>query len=416
MFGPGVAEAQTLANPVINNFEIAPAGSLEWEMLDRSSVTGQYQTGDLSRLARLTVLESIAMYENLRADLRGTAMGARLEGEMTAVWDAAELFYLSASSPPVDTASLMRTRALLADVGAAYRQVDATLGQLPGISPSAAFHLQDIGRLLPVMNSAFDAIETDLLSRATPPVDRSPDLTALRERTGLLAGDLRGLIQKVSDSKPVPAGRDDLIHELNGLLELVQGFDQMMAAETSTRDFVESLRLMRSRMWRVEAWTVRLAGIPELSRRWQQVRQRINAISDEFGLPRVIARVPTARSAKSVDRILLAQIDRALAALDKFLTDGAPSLAETAEGLQFQSEAGQLRRKILRFRQHVAANEPTGQLATLLRDIETANRQLSDRAGGADRVDRGVTRLDTRSYRDPAQAINRLRALLPKPS
>src|SRR5438067_7481781 len=157
--GPGVALGQTLANPVINNFEIAPAGSLEEELLNRLSVTGQYQSRDLPRLARLTLLETIAMYENLRADLRQTMSGARLEGEMSMLWDAAELFYVSANYPPPDLAGLNRSRALLADVNAAYLQIDSSLGQLPGQSPRAAFHLRDISRLLPVMNQVFEAID-----------------------------------------------------------------------------------------------------------------------------------------------------------------------------------------------------------------------------------------------------------------
>ena len=52
---------------VIVGFEIAPAGSLEWDILDRLASTHRYDRRDLFRLARMTVLESIAMYENLRA-------------------------------------------------------------------------------------------------------------------------------------------------------------------------------------------------------------------------------------------------------------------------------------------------------------------------------------------------------------
>ncbi len=88
-FGPGLARAQGIANSVINGFEIAPAGSLEWEILDRLAATNQYYPRDLPRLARLTVLESIAMYQNVRADLPQTMIGTRIEGEMSVLWDAA---------------------------------------------------------------------------------------------------------------------------------------------------------------------------------------------------------------------------------------------------------------------------------------------------------------------------------------
>ena len=45
---PAQASGQTFANPVINDFEIAPAGSLEWEILDRLAATGQYDPGTCS--------------------------------------------------------------------------------------------------------------------------------------------------------------------------------------------------------------------------------------------------------------------------------------------------------------------------------------------------------------------------------
>ena len=77
------AAAQIVANQVINGFEIAPAGSLEWEILDRLAASHRYDPRDLPRLARMTVLESIAMYENVRADLPATMIGARSEGEMS---------------------------------------------------------------------------------------------------------------------------------------------------------------------------------------------------------------------------------------------------------------------------------------------------------------------------------------------
>ena len=94
-------------------------------------MTGQYQARDLPRLARLTVLETIAMYQNVRSDLRETSIGARIEGEMSTLWDAAQLFYVSASYPPPDLAGLNRSRAILADVNAAYQQVDSSLRATP---------------------------------------------------------------------------------------------------------------------------------------------------------------------------------------------------------------------------------------------------------------------------------------------
>ena len=72
------------------------------------------------------------------------------------------------------SSGLNRSRALLADVDAALRQIDSSLGAIPAVNPAAAFHLQDIARLLPVMNAVFDAIDADLGRPATVPIPRRP--------------------------------------------------------------------------------------------------------------------------------------------------------------------------------------------------------------------------------------------------
>jgi hypothetical protein len=413
--GPQSAPAQNLENGVINSFEIAPAGSLEEELLNRLSVTGQYQPGDLPRLARLTLLETIAMYQNVRSDLRLTSIGARIEGEMSTLWDAAELFTVNASYPPPDLAGLNRSRALLQDVNAAYQQVDATLGQLPGLSPRAAYHLRDLSRMLPVMDSVFDAIDAEVAEPVAAPVDRTLELAAMRAHSRLLSEGLRGLIQAVNDAKPAPADRESLVADLNGLLDLVQGFDRMLSAAPSTQDLVASLRPLRSRVWSVEARIVRIPGTPELGRRWGQVRQRFDALSDNFGLPRVISLAPGARPAQAVDRNLLAQVDRAVVALDEFLAQAGAGLRSTDEGSEFEVRVGRLRLNLLLLRQRALARESTGALSRFLRDIEAINQQLSDQANPDGRVIRGGSPLKAPGFRRTAEAVNKLRDLLPKP-
>ena len=64
----------------IPSFEARGARSIENEILSRLAASGLYQPDDLPRLARLTVLESIAMVAGVRADLPDTSIGSRLEG------------------------------------------------------------------------------------------------------------------------------------------------------------------------------------------------------------------------------------------------------------------------------------------------------------------------------------------------
>jgi hypothetical protein len=414
----GPASGQVVANSVINDFEIAPAGSLEWDILDRLAASHRYDPRDLFRLARLTVLESIAMYENMRADLPGTMIGARREGEMSYLWDAAELFYVGVT--PSDVPSLVRSRPLLADVEAAYGRLEATLGAMPGVSPRAALHLQNIARLLPVMNALIDAMEADQGVPAGVPAAPAPppDNGWLREQARGLVDDLRGVERSLKDATSAPAGRDALLADLDILIDLVQGFDRMLADGAPAGDIVETLRLIRSRLWPIQARFLQLARTPGLAGRWRPIRDRINSISDRFDRPRVIALKPTrsTRPAPSVDRRLLAQADRAIAAFDEFMNRPSPNGAATAGGSQYQEELGQLRRRLLLFREQVAAGESAESLSRSLREIEDLNRRLVERARAEARVFRGNVRLDTRGLEAAAQAVEQLRVLMPKAS
>jgi hypothetical protein len=403
---------------VINDFEIAPAGSLEWDILDRLASSRRYDPRDLFRLARMTVLESIAMYENMRADLPGTMMGGRREGEMSQLWDAAELFYVSVA--PSDAASLIRSRPLLSDVEAAYNRLDATLGAMPGASPEAAFHLRNVARLLPVMNNLIDAMAADQGIPAGPPNAPVPALgrRGLREQAqGLVAG-LRGVQQALREAKSAPADRDALVADLDGLIDLVQGLDRMLADGAPAADIVETLRLIRGRLWPIQARFLQLARTPGLAVRWQPIRQQINGISDRFDGPRVIALKPVAanRPGVDVDRRLLAQADRSITALDDFANRPSSIAAAMNGGLRYQEELGELRRRLLLFREQVAAGESAEAISRSLVEIEDLNRRLGERARSESRVFRGNARLDTRGLEAAMEAVTKLRASMPKPA
>jgi hypothetical protein len=407
--GPGPARGQELANPIINNFEIAPAGSLEADILERLATMNRYDPRDLFRLARLTVLESIAMYENLRADLPAIASGARREGEMSAVlWDAAELFY--AGVTPSDLPSLIRARPLPADVEAAYAQLEATLGELQGGSPRAALHLRNVARMLPVMNALIDAMEAELVVPAEP-IPPALDVASMRQQTRRLVDELRNAALALGEAKPATAGRDALVADLHDLTDLVQGFDRALAAGATGGELIASLRLLRGRLWPIEARFLRAARTPELAGRWRPIRQQLNALSDRFDRPRVIAPGAATRPAASVDRALLAQADRAVAAMDDFLSAN-PSTASLGAS-QYQDDLAQLRRRLLLFRQRVAAGEPVDSLNRSLREIEDLNRRLGQRTRAEARIFRGGPRPDARAFQAPAQAVEKLRERMP---
>ena len=411
---PSPARAQMVDNGVISGFEISPAGSLEWEILDRLSATRQYQPGDLPRLARLTVLESIAMYENLRSNLRETSIGARLEGEMSQLWDAAELFSISANYPPPDLAGMSRSRAMLGEVNSAFIQLDSTLGRLTGTLPGASLHFQDIARMLPIMNAMFEAIDAEAARPVPMDVSREANLVALRDQLLRLDCDLRKLIADLNSEVPPPSGRQSLVEDLYSLIDLLKGLDRTTSSNPSNKDLEDSLRVVRRRVWNIEARIVSIGGLPALRSRWRYVRQRIDAVSDQFGLPRVISLSPTVEQVVGVDRKRIAQIDQSLVALDEFLSKTALSLRGSDVGTEFEIQVGRMRLDLLQLRQRVLANEPKGRLSLLLREIELTNQHLIGRAIPDARITRGSETLKIPGYLIPSQAVTKLSDPVPK--
>jgi hypothetical protein len=384
--------------------------SLEAQIFDQLSGTGQYTADDLPRLARLAVLESIAMGVEVRADLRNSVMGISLDAESTAMWDAAQAFYESVSESQLDMTTLSRAQELFGQVIAAQRQLDSSLGELPGLSLRAATHLQSLSRLVGASSSAMSMLEADLARTAPVQVVRTLDLGAMRRQSQLLANDLVSLIEKVGEYDRGTKKRGPVQGDLSRMLSLVQDFQRRISQVPSSRELQESYRAVRRRMWQVEAEIARMDWPAALRGQWRAVRDRANGISDDFGLPRVIEGAPGLRPAASSNRKLAAQVDRAVAWVDEFLTVVGPELRKTPAGAQFQVDTSRMRSQLLQLRRSVIANEPPERLSPLIREIEASNQKLLKHAG---EVALNVNRVDMIArFRNPALAVNNLRGLV----
>jgi len=391
-------------------------GDLETEILGRLSVTGQYQPADLPRLARLTVLQSIATLVNVQADLLDTVDGNRLDGDVTAFWDAAQNFYEIVSSAPLDMATLTLAQRAFVDLVAAQQGVESTLGALPAISPRAATHFESASRLVSAMSSVVGALESDLLNTARPVATRPLDADTMRGQAQLLANELTGLINDATKSQPAGVKPNaGVVADLNELLALVQDFGRILALDLSPRETQESFLAARRRMWHVEARITRLAWPAALERRWRTARERMNAISDAFGLPRVLVSTavvqPAVRPAAAGNRSLVAHVDHAVAWLDEVVGELSPDMRQTPAGTRFVKQTAQMRTRLLQLRRRAIANEPAEKLLKALDEIERMNQQLSDRATDLTRENRAG--LATR-YRNPAGVVTKLRSLVSK--
>jgi hypothetical protein len=392
--------------PALQNY---PRESLESQILDRLAVTGRYEPGDLARLARLAVLNAISMQVNVRADMTGPA-GNQVQEEITTLWDAAEVFYENVSDGPIDATNLERTDFLFARLIAARNQLDPSLGTFPGLSDRAAGRFNDLTRLTGVMSSILSDTEARVLSALPAPASRALDLDALRTEAQLLANDLVVLIQKVKDFDRDKKRTGAAQRDLEGFLARVQDLSDKVPLELSFRQLQESYRAARRQMWHVEAAMSRLDWRADVREQWRRVRERANAISDDFGLPRVIELAPNPPQAAATNRRLTAGVDRAVAWVDEFLTELGPRLRETPAGTRFQSDAARMRSQLLKLRRSVIANDAPERLARLTREIESANQELVDRAGEVAKTVDGIDLVAR--FRGPALAINSLRGLI----
>src|SRR5262249_15330477 len=152
--------------------------------------------------------------------------------------------------------------------------------------------LRSLSRLLVPIGSAMGSIESSLLDTAGANGGRVPDVGSLRRQTQLAANDLVSLIGKTGDAGRGRAARDAGMTQLTDLLERVQAFSRLLAIQPSLKAAQDSYRIVRRQTWRVENRLTHLEWRASLASPWRDVRDRLSAISNELGLPRVVEIAP----------------------------------------------------------------------------------------------------------------------------
>jgi hypothetical protein len=387
-------------------FQAPASDSLQSEMMSRISLSGQLQPGDLARLSRLAVLNSISMLVNVRADLPNSPAGYRLDQELTSLWNSSESFYEVVSTSSLDAESMAQAQYWLESVFAAQRRVESSLGEFPGLSPRAADDLQSLSRLLGPIGSAMGSLESALADAAGPAAERRFNLEALRRDAQLVANDLVSLIGQAGDAGRGQPARDAIVTELTDLLERVQSFSRLLSNKPSQKAVQDSFRIARRQMWRAHGRISQVEWRAALERPWRDVRNKLNELSNELGLPRVIEITPASRPLTGPERAMAAHVDHAVAWLDEFLAAFGQRLGKTAEGPRFVADVVSLRNKLLNLRRRAIAGEPAGRLAELLKAIESSNQQLSERAAALARDD--TTGSIESRYRNTAEAVRKI--------
>ena len=276
------------------SFQSEDFPSLQSDIIDRIAATGQLQPNDLPNLTRLMTLESVAMLADIHADMPSSSMGNQLEGQIRQLWDSTELMSESVGDGPLDSEALNRVQEKYIDVENACRRLESTLGELPGLSNRASAHLRGLTRLNAATGTVMRAIEADLSVPVRRVTERQPDIESLRTQTRLLSNATVGFVSTVKRSKlPGPRGAA-VARDLNELFAAIQDFERLVGPASSTEQIQSTFRAIRRQASRVEARITQLGWPTDLARAWRGMREMMNEINDEIGLPRVISRATTA--------------------------------------------------------------------------------------------------------------------------
>ncbi len=422
----GIPRAQS---PIIAvgppSFQTLAGPSLEDEILYRLTFLGPRVPGDLIQLARLAELRSIATLASIQNDLRGTVTAVQLERENFALWNATDAFDQVVRNLPPDLQNLAWSNLVLNDVEAAFGRLYSSLGGMPALSPRGAFYLEGISpiptrgafylegisQILPFAEAGLQMIEADVIPSAATPAARVISLGELREQARLLARDLAALETAIEQRQGAPRGRETTLTELRPLLELVSGFDRMLALEPALPEVLDSYRLLVRGARPAEALLNRIG----LSGTWRPVRDRMNAISDVLQLPRSIVSVQPARAVLPRTTNLLPELDKAIAQVAAAVAEEAATRDRDGSDPQLDRIGDQARRleiKLLLFRQHVQTADSIEQLRPRLREIEALYRQLAARGRPAPALFQGGRRSRPLRFQEGDRTISALRAFL----
>jgi hypothetical protein len=294
----GITGALAQLSPIIAvgppSYQWEDFPSLQSDILHRIAATGQMQPDDLPNLTRLMTLESVAMLADVHADMPFTSMGNRLEGQVRQLWDSTELMSESVGDAPLDSEGLNRVQEKYIDVENAYRQLESTLGELPGISKRASAHLRGLTQLNAATGTVMRAIEADLPAPLMRVTERQPDIEILRTQARFLANEVVGFAAMVKRSKQPEPRWDAVERDLNELLGAIQDLERLVAAPSSIEQIQSKFRAIRRQASRSEARITPLGWPTDLARAWRGLRERMNEINDEIGLPRLISRARAA--------------------------------------------------------------------------------------------------------------------------
>jgi hypothetical protein len=339
--------------------------------------TDQLTQADLPNLGRLVVLEATSMFVHARTELADSPASYRLLEQITTLWNAADAFTAAVSYYPLESQGIEAGRLTFPDLEAAFDQVRATLGTLPGIAPQSAVNLVNMSRAVAVIGP---------LLRQNPPGLAEAAATDQRaQEAALLTNQARELSSAIAtlENQLTAGGRkatsDRLDREIDVLAQLAQGFERIVDGQADERDLISSFRPIRSRAQRIDR-ELQLGGLADAGRNlWRSIEQQIDGLAARFQLPREIVPHPAREDSPSLDPTIAAPIDQALREIDTLVNPSPAGATRPPQRGLIQADARRLQTRLYLLRQYLLGQGPQTQTTQALGDLEMAWRQLNDR-------------------------------------
>jgi hypothetical protein len=340
--------------------------------------TDQLSQADLPNLARLIVLAATSMFARANAELYESPAGVRLLGQITDLWNWADLFAAAVSSDPLATQPIEAGRLIFPDVEAAFGQIREVLGRLPGPAPGTSQDFANLSRVIAVVGPLLRQNPPGPAAAAAvvQPPGSPDDLRRRAQELGLAVAAFRGALRE-PDGRPGRSG--EIEEKVAVLLQLVQGFARILGGQPEDREVVDSFRPIRSRAQALDASITAGRPAAAVQGRWRTIQEQVDGLARRFQLPREIVVRPNMRAPSAVDPSIASQIDRAAREIETSLGPAGPGTPRISAAPLIQADARRLQTRLLVLRQQILGQEPAPRLSQALGDVETAWRQLSDR-------------------------------------
>jgi hypothetical protein len=343
------------------------------ELFQDPPQTAGFTQTDLPNLGRQVVLEATSMFVHARSELADSPESFLVLRQVNEVWTQADAFTAAVSFYRFPEQSIPAGRLAYPGLEAAFLQLRATLGRVPGITPRTSLNLAYMSRVMAVIGPLLQQpLATEDQTANLAALDAAAfarEVLALQREIGALENDLANR----GRTKP------SLSRQVDRLTQLVRGFAQISSGPAEEREIVGSFQPVRAQAQRVDR-EFQAAGLPLLATNdWRPILSRIESIYTRFQLPREIVPRPAAASDRSIEPATIDAVDQAARQVDTVL--GSKDLAALAQPQRdaIVADGRRLQTRLYLARQGILGESSQQERNRAIGDLESSWRRFVQR-------------------------------------